>query len=152
MRKAVVMCAAAAAILASGARADAAQCTIAAAPVLFGTYDVFTPAALDSVGNVVLNCTGNARNVMITINSGQGGTFALRKMFLNAAEWLGYNLYRNAARSIVWGDGTGGTSAITAPFVPNNSDIPVPVYGRVTPGQDVRAGAYGDNLTVTINF
>jgi spore coat protein U-like protein len=138
-------------ILMCGGSAEAANCTIATTPVSFGTYDVFTPASLDSVGSVVLNCNGG-KNVVVAINQGQSGTFSPRKLFMNAIEWLGYNLYRDASRSVVWGDGTGGTSFYFAPSLPNNQDTAVPIYGSVPPGQDVRAGSYADNLSVTINF
>ena len=149
-RTVVSACLVIAGIALSGGGAEAATCTISTTPVSFGTYDVFTPAALDSVGNVILNCNGG-KNIVVSIDPGQAGTFIPRKLFMNAGEWLGYNLYRDASRSVVWGDGTGGTSVATLPSLPNNQDTPVPIYGSVPPGQDVRAGGYADNLSVTIN-
>jgi spore coat protein U-like protein len=150
-RTLVSVCLVIAGIALSGGSAEAATCSISTTPVSFGTYDVFTPASVDSVGSVILNCNGG-KNIVVSINPGQAGTFSPRKMLMNASEWLGYNLYRDASRSVVWGDGTGGTSFASIPSLPNNQDTSVPIYGSVPPGQDVRAGSYADSLSVTINF
>ena len=140
------------AILLMGRDAEAAQCSISTTPVVFGTYDVFVPAPLDSVGAVVYRCNGGAHLIAIMISSGLGGGFAPRKLFRSATEWLGYNLYRDPSRTVIWGNGTGGTSFYVTGSIPNNTNVSVPVYGRVDPGQDVRAGIYGDFVSVTVNF
>ena len=53
---------------------------------------------------------------------------------------------------MIWGNGTGGTSFYATANIPNNRDVSVPVYARVPAGQDVRAGSYADNVSVTVNF
>ena len=140
------------AIVFAGRDAEAAQCSVSTTSVLFGTYDVFVPTPLDSVGAVVYECNGGAKVIALTISQGLGGTYTPRKLFRSATEWLGYNLYRDPSRTVIWGNGTGGTSSYTSTNIPNNRDVSVPVYGRINPGQDVRAGIYGDFLTVTVNF
>jgi spore coat protein U-like protein len=150
-RALAVCCLAVTAIVCFAGRADAANCSVSTTPVLFGTYDVFTPAALDSVGSIVLDCNG-ARDVVVSIDQGRAGTFTPRKLYLNTTEWLGYNLYRDPARAMVWGDGTSGTSFYYNPRLPNNEPVSLPIFGRIPAGQDVRAGTYSDNLSVTINF
>jgi spore coat protein U-like protein len=151
VRKITIACVALMAVLAFGADVDAAQCSISTTPVTFGAYNVFVTAPLDSVGSVIYNCNGGAQVIGITISAGQGGTFGPRKLF-RAAEWLGYNLFRDPSRTVVWGNGTGGTSYYWSSSIPNRTDVSVPVYGRINPGQDVRAGTYADNVSVTINF
>jgi spore coat protein U-like protein len=131
-------------------RADAANCTLSTTSVAFGSYDVFTGAPTDSAGTVTYRCNGNA-DIMVTITTGQSGTFNPRRL-AQGAEQLSYNLYRDAARSIIWGDGSSGTQAHTQINVPNNTTIDVPVYARVPATQDVTAGSYTDSVTVTINF
>jgi len=68
------------------------------------------------------------------------------------AEELFYNLYRDAARTSVWGDGMGGTQVQFVPDPPNNTPVPFTIFGRVPAGQDVSAGAYADSVTVTVNY
>lgn len=151
MRRLVMACVVMAAMVASGREAEAAGCSVSVSPIVFGTYDVFAPAPLDSVATVVYNCNGEINLMAITISAGQGGGFAPRKSF-SGTEWLGYNLYRDPSRAIVWGNGTGGTSLHVVRDVAKNIDVNVPVYGRIDPGQDVRAGSYADNVSVTVNF
>jgi len=151
MRTALIIGMLAAGVLLCGRDAHAAQCTISTTSVLFGTYDVLTPAPLDSLGTIVFNCNGGGKNVAIMIDGGQAGTFGVRKLFMGA-EWLGYNLFRDASRTTVWGDGSAGTSYYTNPNPPNGRDVTVTIYARVPAEQDVRAGDYNDSLVVTINF
>jgi spore coat protein U-like protein len=103
-------------------------------------------------------CTISATNVVwmmdnnITVDLDKGGssTFTPRRM-IKGTEPLTYNLYLNAARTTIWGDGTGGTSRYSDPNPPNKDTI-VTIYGRVPAGQDVTAGAYTDTVTATITW
>ena len=151
MRRLLAASVVATGILLVGGDVEAAQCSISTTSVAFGTYNVFVPTPLDSLGAVVYRCNGGAHTIQITINQGLGGTFSPRKLF-KATEWLGYNLYRDPSRTTIWGNGTSGTSFYVTSSIPNNRDVSVPVYGRVVSGQDVRAGAYADSVSVTVNF
>jgi spore coat protein U-like protein len=72
---------------------------------------------------------------------------------LSSSNQLFYNLFLDAARTIVWGDGTGGTQFYFSQNPqPNNQNISVPIYGRMPALQDVKVGNYGDTITVTLNF
>jgi len=71
---------------------------------------------------------------------------------LKGSEALNYNLYLDAARTIIWGDGTAGTQTYFIKNPTNNQDVTVPVYGRVPTGQSVSKGTYSNTITVTINF
>jgi spore coat protein U-like protein len=62
---------------------------------------------------------------------------------------LQYNLFTNAGRTLVWGDGTGGTSVRT---VGASRGQALPVFGRIPPLQDVASGSYSDTLVATFNF
>ena len=68
------------------------------------------------------------------------------------AETLTYNLFRDAAFTTVWGDGSGTTGQYQIGNPPNNTDVPLTVYGRVPALQDVSAGSYSDTVIATINF
>lgn len=128
--------------------AEAAKCTITSSPITFGPYDVFSSAPVDSVGSLLFNCTG-AKNVSIEISQGQSGTFQPRAL-RQGAESLYYNLFLDAARSTVWGNGTGGTQTYVTD--PGKEDVTVTIYGRIPPEQDISFGSYADAVTVTINF
>ncbi len=137
-------------------RADAATCTISVTPVSFGNYNVFTAAATDSAGSLTFRCTGpgnsgNNISISITLSKGSSGSFTPRTMLVTGS-LLGYNLYRDAARTTIWGDGTGGTQAYVNAVAPRNQNRTLTVYGRIPAQQDVRAGSYADTVTATINF
>ena len=132
-------------------RAEAAVCSITTTPAAFGTYNVFSSVPTDTTGSVSFTCQGNASTIVILLNKGSSSTFNPRKM-TGPSETLDYNLYLDAARSTVWGDGTGSTSTYTSTSPPNNTAVVVTIYGRISAGQDVRAGTYTDTVTAIINF
>jgi spore coat protein U-like protein len=137
----------------SAAQARAASCTIASvAGVVLGTYDVFDATPVDSTGTITYECTGvvGTDTVQITLSAGDAGTFATRAMSAGA-ETLSYNLYVDAARTTVWGDGTSGT-ATYGPILPAEGETPVTVFGRAPAGQDAAAGSYSDTIVVTVIF
>lgn len=137
-------------LLAGAARAEAAICSLSTTSIVFGSYNVFSSAPVDSTGTVTYNCNGNT-NVLITITKGQSMTFLPREL-QKGTERLAYNLYRDAARTTVWGDFTGGTSAHTDLSPAKKEDVSITVYGRIPPGQDISAGSYTDSVTVVLNF
>ncbi|MBI2833746.1 MAG: spore coat protein U domain-containing protein [Acidobacteria bacterium] len=136
-------------VLAWAARAEA-SCTISTNAVAFGTYDVFAVSDLDSTGEIIYRC-GKDKNIRISIDKGGAATFAERRM-LNGSELLNYNLYLDAARTTIWGDGTEGTQTYFNADPPNNQYVTLTVYGRVPFGQDVAAGAYSNSVTARIDF
>jgi spore coat protein U-like protein len=133
-----------------GTPAEAAKCTIWTLPISFGTYDVFNTAPLDSVSGMAFDCSGGARNVSIAISRGQSSTYFPRTL-KKGAESLAYNLFLDPARTTIWGNGSGATETYFNRNPPNDWVI-VPIYGRITAGQDISAGSYADTVTVTVNF
>jgi spore coat protein U-like protein len=131
--------------------ADAApSCTISTTSVNFGSYNVFTGSATDSTGTITLDCNGGAHDIIVTLSKGASASFNPRTM-LKGSEALSYNLYRDAARTSIWGDGSGGTATYTNPNPPN-APFNLTVYGRVPAGQDVSAGVYSDTVSAVVNF
>jgi spore coat protein U-like protein len=138
-------------LLAGAARVDGAQCSISTTPLVFGTYNVFSAAPVDSTGTVSYRCNGGARFLLVTITRGHSVTFQPREL-RKGLESLSYNLFRDAARTSVWGDLTDGTAGHHDANPPNNKDVNVTVYGRIPPAQDISAGSYSDTVTVVVNF
>jgi spore coat protein U-like protein len=140
------------AVLVLGVAAPArAACTISTTPLSFGIYNVFATAPLDSIGTVTYRCTPIGLFVQISLDRGGAPTFNPRRM-LKGTEVLNYNLYRDAARTTIWGDGTGGTQIYSVVVTPPARPVDVPVYGRVPALQDVTAGTYTNTIIATIQF
>ncbi len=140
----VVVC-----LLVAATAAEADQCTVSTTSVNFGSYNVFDTTHKDSTGTITLRCNGGASNVKVEI--GRGGSPFVAYRFMNKGlELLFYNLYQNASRTIIWGDDSGSDYYVGNP--PNNRDVTLTVYGRITAGQDVSSGSYGDSVTVTVQY
>ena len=73
-----------------------------------------------------------------------------RRMFNGtpAHSYVPYQLYRDAARTQVWGSTAGN---LATGITPLNGEVTLTVYGRV-PDTKVLAREYKDTVTVTVNF
>lgn len=142
----------AAALLAWPAPARAASCSFTlAGSIAFGTYDPFAGAPLDSVGTLIYRCSRGSP-VVVSLGPGGGGTYA-RRALVAGGERLSYQLYLDAARTQVWGDGTGGTALGPGAVITGAQGTRVAwIYARIPPGQDVAPGAYSDAVQVTFDF
>ncbi len=142
----------AAAVVAGASRPAraAASCTISTVSgVAFGTYDVTSTTPLDSTGVIRLDCNGAAKTVTVDLGRGNAPTFNPRFM-RSGSSLLNYNLFLDAARTSIWGDGTAGTSHYGVFNPPNVIDLTI--YGRIPALQDLPIGAYADTVVVTVNF
>jgi spore coat protein U-like protein len=72
----------------------------------------------------------------------------------NGGNSMQYNLYTNAARTQVWGDGTGGTAKVSDSqlVVVGTSQYSYTAYGRIPALQNLGPGTYTDTITVTLNY
>lgn len=154
MKKSIAASMAIACMAAFTANASAMmRCTIVdSSGVSFGRYDVFSPFPLDAAGTFSYECQGVTQDdiIVIELGRGQGSGLPMREMS-NGATRLAYNLYLDAGRTVIWGDGTGGSS-LHGPIRPNQGTNTIWVYGRVPARQNVSAGSYSDTLTVTIVY
>jgi len=122
-------------------------CTPTSVGISFGT---FSGAQVTNIGSIGLTCSGNGNvTFAVTLSTGSG-TYTTR-LLKNGAPSLQYNLYRDAAFTQVWGDGTGGSNAVPGSINVNSAQIvTLPLYAKLpaqaTPGQ----GGYGDTITVTV--
>ena len=133
--------------LALAAQSAAAVCLIGATGVAFGPYDPRSASTTDGVGT--LTFTGCTAAYTIALSSGSSNSYALRKMAAGPYN-LNYNLYTDIGRTIVWGDGTGGTSVRSISGAPDGAAYPV--YGRIPAAQNLGAGSYSDQVIVTVTF
>jgi spore coat protein U-like protein len=127
----------------------APHCTVSATAINFGSYDVFDSSPNDDGhGTIQVNCKGSAASIPVALSPGQSNTYALREMD-NGTDTLTYNLYIDPARTMIWGDGTGGSSVTT---LGGKSDTTLQIYGRIPAMQDATVGNYSDNITITVIF
>lgn len=145
-------------IVASATRAQAFKCDVTATGVNFGSYDVFSPVPLDSTGSINISCNIPSKNphaplaVTVSLSPGNSGSFAQRAMQqAGGPDQMNYNLYTNASMSTIWGD-DGGSSSVQTAFVTRDMPYRATIYGRIPARQNVRAGSYGDVITVTIEY
>jgi spore coat protein U-like protein len=143
--------------------AAGAGCGLANAPVDMG-FGAYTPisfagrivsANADSTGVVSISCTGLAQPVGYTIKLGAGRSNSIAARTLGGTGGgadMAYNLYANASRTLVWGDGATGAS-FSGTIAPTDGPVQHPFYGRVPSGQHaLRAGTYTDALVITLEY
>ena len=135
------------------ARAAQAGCFVAAGGINFGAYDVSDRFPRDSMLMLTVSCQENqARDLSISIGpSGNSGGIQIRQLkWAGGIDRLDYNLFSDASRTQVWGDGTAG-SPVVVQGVARSSPKQVMIFGRIAAGQDVSAGTYADVITVTVD-
>jgi spore coat protein U-like protein len=123
----------------------AASCTLTVQPLAFGNYDFQSSQDLQSVGHVIVSCD-TSTGFTVALSPG-GGSFAARSM-QNGTHRLFYNLYTDATQTMVWGDGSAGSSLVAD----SGTEVDRTVYGSVPAGQNPYIGVYSDVITVTLSF
>lgn len=132
----------------------ALNCTFQSAPSLnFLSYDpngVNNTVPLDQATTLQISCTKGA-TATIGINTGTNagqasiGTRALA----NGTRRLGYDLYQNATRTLLWTNSGAGLYTFVST---SSAPASLTLYGRIFAGQNVPTGIYTDTLTITINY
>jgi spore coat protein U-like protein len=126
------------------AMASAATCNVQSAGVAFGAYDSLDSAPLDGVGSIDVDCDSA---IPFTVDLGPGAGTYNERLLTAGSSRLSYNLYTDAGRTSVWGDGI-GASDLSA----SGAKITLPIYGRIPGGQAVPPGLYLDTIAVTISY
>ncbi|HZG19215.1 MAG TPA: spore coat U domain-containing protein [Herbaspirillum sp.] len=132
-------------------------CSSASNPVAFGLYDPQSSAHLDNTGSITVTCQATVSLLIgysVKLSAGSSGAYSQRKM-LSGTNSLNYQVYTDAARTSIWGDGSSSTGFIADGYL---LQVLTPVvrtytvYGRVPGSQNVKAGSYLDTLTVLITY
>jgi spore coat protein U-like protein len=133
---------------------QAKTCTVSGGSVAFGLFDPTSAANLDTTGNLTVDCNEKI-NVVLSLNVGGGagaGYSQGRKMTRNGGGTLTYNLYANASRTLVLGDGTGGSRTLNIRNSGGNSYTQA-IWARIPKGQGtVLGGTYSDIVVATISY
>lgn len=126
-------------------------CLVSATTLNFGAYNPASSSALTATSTVSVNCTsGSPYTTALNVGSG-GGSFGTRTM-LNGGSTLDFNLYRDAAYSQVWGDGTASTFTVAGTGSGLLTSNNITVYGQVPISQDKPVGSYTSLITVTVSY
>lgn len=155
---------AACAVLAPVPALAAYDCSVSVVGVNFGVYDPAAAQPDDSAGRIDVTCnsirgSGGVDDVAygITMSPGLAGGFSPRVLVSGTAR-LDYNLFRDAGRTQVWGNGTSGSFVVggamrVGPGVGNGTRTNThDIFGRVPAQQDAAMGNYVDTIVVTLTF
>lgn len=138
--------------------AQAAGCQVGASGLAFGNYAFNSPADVESTAVISVGpCVdaGGGPDITYSISIGPGGSLQPNaRAMIGAGGTLRYNVYVDANRSLVWGDGSDGSVAVTGAVVLPLSTASVhTAYGRIPARQtDIAAGAYSDQLVITVTY
>lgn len=128
-------------------------CVVTGGTLPFGSLDpVTTSGAVNASTTLSVQCSNStAYTVALDAGLNAGGTanFSSRRLS-NGSGTIDYQLYRDSARSIVWGDGTASSSTVTG--TGNGSAQSLTVYGRIPALGTAAPGAYTDTVTILVTF
>lgn len=117
----------------------------------FGTYFALS-GDVDRQGDLNFTCLPTGLELLVSytlqISAGISANQLDRRMYRGASS-LRYNLFKDAARTQVFGDGNSGTGTVASSCA---TLCTVPVYGRLYGAQSGTAGGYTDAITISINF
>ena len=126
----------------------AATCSITSLGSLTNLpYDPWSGSPTLSAITFGIRCSGGGATIKSIALSIGGATsssdFSTRVMTLN--DKLSYQLYQDAARTIVWGDGVAGSNSSAntqQPFVANGSTSTFTIYVKIPALQNIYSGTY----------
>lgn len=127
-----------------------AECKLTSTSDLaFGTTGVIQ-TAINSTGSIGVQCTNTTPyNIGLNAGAGSGATVAARRMTSGAGAHITYEIYRDAARTQVWGNTVGSN---TVSGTGNGAVQTLTVYGRVPVQTTPAAGSYTDTVTITVTY
>lgn len=135
-----------------------AECLAPGATLAFGTYDpvvVNASAAspLNATTNLAFTCTKGV-SATVALDSGLYVSGGVRRLAGPSANFLQYDIFKDAGRTQSWTALPGGTvtAVSTSKNTPLGGGTGLPAYGRIPGNQDVVAGSYSDSVTATINY
>jgi spore coat protein U-like protein len=123
-------------------------CLVSASNLNFGSQGVLA-ANVDQTTTIQVQCTNTTPyNIGLNAGTGTGASVTTRKM-TSGGNTINYSLYRDAARSQVWGTtiGTNTSSATGSGATQSHT-----VYGRVAPQATPAPSTYSDTITVTVTY
>jgi spore coat protein U-like protein len=139
-------------IAANAAHAVNCRWDIVPANINFGAYSAFGPS-VSATSGFQFTCTPPAVGLLM-LSQGAAGSYNPRRMPRTTAPAanVDYNLFMDAAHTVIWGDGTSGTQYLTFVPVPTNKTYVGTIYGNIPGGLDVPPGTYTDTIQATLDW
>jgi spore coat protein U-like protein len=135
--------------------AHAINCTWDTVPtnINFGNYLPLSGSAVTGTSAFQFTCTPPATATLM-LSRGGSATYNPRTMTRTTApvSTASYNLFMDAANTIIWGDGTSGTQFLTFNSTPGNKKLAGTIYGTVPAGLNLRPGTYTDTIQATLDW
>ncbi len=120
-------------------------CSVSVAELNLGVY---SGKQIDLASSINVNCT-KGTTYQIGLDNGLHYSAPNRRLKHDAsANYLIYDLYRDAGRTARWGDDEASSIHLTG----KGATQFLNVYGRVPAGQRGPVGSYSNTTTVTVNF
>jgi spore coat protein U-like protein len=132
----------------------ATTCLLGSKALAFGNYDPSSASPTDGNGSVMVNCTDDVGSsgisVALDIDASSNGPYNDRKM-AHSGYLLSYGIYSDSTRSTLWGGSNVPTMATGTLVKDVATPVTFPLYGRIPPQQNVRAGHYTDAVVVSVS-
>ena len=132
------------------------DCGVSAGTLNFGSVGIgLATAAVNATSTISVTCSNTVPyTVAIGAGQGSGATVAQRKLTRSAGgtQTLLYRLYRDSGRTLLWGDGTSGTSTLAGTGAGIQSPSVLTVYGTLSAQAVPPAGTYNDQVIVTVTY
>lgn len=120
-------------------------CAVTAVAMDFGTYHGMQA---DQTSSITVTCT-KGTPYQIGLDNGLHYSAPNRRLKRRtSADYLIYELYRDAARTAHWGNDDASNVQMTGDGTAQH----INVYGRVPAGQTGPIGSYSNTTTVTVDF
>lgn len=132
----------------------ASACTVSGAPLNFGSSidPLLSAVPIDASTTLTVQCTNTTPYSVALdagLHAGGGSIFGSRAMS-NGAQLIGYQLYLDAGRASVWGDGTGGSLPVGGTGTGSSQSLSI--YGRLPSLTGAIPASYSDTVTITISY
>jgi spore coat protein U-like protein len=125
------------------------SCYVSATSINFGSAGALS-SNIDTTGTVSVQCTNTTPyKIAMSYGTGTGAGVGGARYLSKSGVQFAYNLYKDAARSVIWGNNLGvNTNDATGTGANQNFTV----YGRVPAQTTPAAGNYTDLITVTVNY
>jgi len=126
-------------------------CKLTVGTMNFGK--MLSPGTMGGSGNIVVNCV-NTTPYQVALDAGAHLSAGKRNL-ANGASLIPYELYQDAAKTVVWGDsGLASTYSAGTPKagVGTGLNQTLVVYGSLTSGALQIPGGYRDNVSISVSY
>ena len=134
----------------------AASCGISNTGVAFGTYYPLDGDQRDTIGTIVITCTGQIGDtVSYSLLLDMTGQRSVYRVMTIGAHELNYLIFTDNSYARVWGDGSAGSFVVSDSYTMATTSTvrSYPVFGRIPAGQNrAIAGVYISSLTITLAY